>query len=265
MSTYAIGDVQGCYKTLKRLLKRISFDRKHDRIFLVGDLVNRGPDSLDVLRWVSDQGSHVIAVLGNHDLHLLAISMDVANGKKEKTLQKILRAKDRDDLLDWLRHRPLMVREGCVVFVHAGLLPAWTVDEALILAKQAEKIIRGKKAPDFFKKWYKIDASDWSNSLDGDKRHAVVLNAFTRMRMCRGLSEMDLSYTGTIEKAPKGLKPWFNVPGRKSVDHTIVFGHWSALGLHVSSNVIALDTGCVWGGSLTAIRLEDGAIASEPA
>jgi len=264
MATYAIGDIQGCYKTLKRLLKRISFDRKQDRIFLAGDLVNRGPNSLDVLRWAKDSGSKVISVLGNHDLHLLALSLGVANGKRQKTLEPILRAKDRDDLLKWLSKRPLIYKEGRIVLVHAGILPAWSIEEAMKLAKKTEKLIHSKKAKDFLKKWYKIEGTEWSKSLEGFEKHAVVLNACTRMRLCRSLSEMDLKFTGTPEDAPRGLKPWFAISGRKSENHTILFGHWAALGIRVMHNVVALDSGCVWGGSLTAIRLEDGAIFSEP-
>jgi bis(5'-nucleosyl)-tetraphosphatase (symmetrical) len=204
MATYAIGDIQGCYKTLKKLLKRISCDRKTDRIFLVGDLVNRGPNSLDVLRWAKDMGNRVVSVLGNHDLHLLALAAGVATGRSQKTLAQVLRAKDRDDLLEWLVRRPLLYREGRLVLVHAGVLPTWTVDEALEYARKAEKVIRGKKSAEFLKKWYKLEANKWSDKLEGFDRHAVVLNAFTRMRLCRNASEMELSFTGKPEDAPKG-------------------------------------------------------------
>lgn len=264
MATYAIGDIQGCYKTLKRLLKRISFNRKQDRIFLVGDLVNRGPNSLDVLRWAKDSDRQVVAVLGNHDLHLLAIALGVSTRFSKKTLEHILRAKDRDDLLEWLVKRPLIHKEGRLVLVHAGILPAWSIDEAMKNVHKTEKLIRSKKAAEFLKAWHKSDASKWSDNLEGFERHAVVLNACTRMRLCRNLKEMDLSFTGPPEDAPAGLKPWFGISGRKSVDHTVIFGHWSALGVRVAHNVIALDSGCVWGGTLTALRLEDGAIFSEP-
>lgn len=263
MATYAIGDIQGCYKTLKKLLKRISFDRKNDRLFLVGDLVNRGPNSLDVLRWAKDMGNRVVSVLGNHDLHLLATAAGVASGRNQKTLAPVLRAKDRDDLLEWLVQRPLLYREGRLLLVHAGILPAWTVEEALACARKAEKVIRGKKSAEFLKKWYKLEATKWSDKLEGFERHAVALNVFTRMRMCRNAHEMELSFTGKPEDAPRGYKPWFDIASRKSADHTVIFGHWAALGLRITSSVIALDSGCVWGGTLTALRLEDGAVFSE--
>ncbi len=264
MATYAIGDIQGCYKTLRRLLDRISFHRKSDRIFLVGDLVNRGPDSLDVLRWAVELGDRVISVLGNHDLHLLAIAAGVSVGRRQKTLDKVLRAKDCDVLLEWLRNRPLLYREGRLAVVHAGILPAWSVDVAAKHARKVEKIIRGKKFADLMRYCYKEPAFVWNDGLEGLERHAVVLNAFTRMRLCRSLYEMDLNFAGTPEEGPRGEKPWFQVGGRKAEDHTIIFGHWASMGLHVTQNVIALDSGCVWGGSLTAMRLEDGGIFSEP-
>ena len=265
MATFAIGDIQGCYKTLKRLLKRISFDRKQDRIFLAGDLVNRGPNSLDVLRWARDSDANIVSVLGNHDIHLLALSLGVAiGGRRQKTLEPILKAKDCDDLLKWLSKRPLIYKEGRMVLVHAGILPAWTVAESMKYAHKIEKILNGKKCTEFLKKYYKQDITKWSNSLEGFEKNAFVLNACTRMRLCKNQNEIDLTYTGAPESAPNTLKPWFDFPKRKSSDHTIIFGHWAALGVMVTKNVIALDSGCVWGGSLTALRLEDGALFSEP-
>ena len=263
MATYAIGDIQGCYKTLKKLLKKVSFSPKQDRIFLVGDLVNRGSHSLDVLRWAKDLGKRVVSVLGNHDIHLIALYLGVAN-RSAKTLTDILHAKDCDDLLQWLMHRPLLHKEGRIVLVHAGILPAWSIDEALKHARKTEKIIQSKKAGEFLKKWYKTETTKWSDKLEDYERYFVVLNALTRMRLCKNAHEMELSFTGKPEDAPKGLHPWYTTPGRKSVDHTILFGHWAALGLRLTSNVISLDTGCVWGGALTALRLEDGAVFSEP-
>jgi bis(5'-nucleosyl)-tetraphosphatase (symmetrical) len=263
MATYAIGDIQGCYRTLKRLLKQIAFDPKNDRIFLVGDLVNRGPDSLDVLRWASDLTESVFTVLGNHDIHLIAMAQGINELKRPKSLEQVLRARDADKLVKWLRKRPVMHREDRFIFVHAGLLPAWSVEEAEVEARKLEELIGGSTSATFLKFWYSQQADTWDDALSGLEKSAVALNAFTRMRMCRNAREMELAFTGKPEEAPKGLTPWYQVKERGSSAFTIVFGHWASLSLRVTPQIIALDSGCVWGQFLTAIRLEDGAIFIE--
>lgn len=263
MATYAIGDIQGCYKSLKRLLKHIGFNQKQDRLFLVGDLVNRGPNSLDVLRWAYDLQDRVVTVLGNHDLHLLALALGVkAVRRKKHTLDKVLEAKDADALVFWLQEQPLMYKEGRLVLVHGGILPAWSIQEAKTYAKETEKILRSKRAADLLEYWYTADGTSWRDSLEGYERHATILNAFTRIRVCKNPHLMDFDFTGKPEDAPFGLKPWFDFDERRHSQYTVIFGHWAALGLRIASHIIALDTGCIWGGSLTAVRLEDGAIFS---
>jgi bis(5'-nucleosyl)-tetraphosphatase (symmetrical) len=264
MATYAIGDIQGCFRTLKRLLKRIAFNPDNDRVFLVGDLVNRGPDSLDVLRWASDLGSRAICVLGNHDIHLIAMAQGVSEIKRTKFLEQVLRARDADKLIKWLRKRPLMYREHNFVLVHAGVLPAWTLGEAEIEARKLEELIQGNTCATFLKFCYRSQANMWREDLSGLEKSAVALNAFTRMRMCRSAHEMEFTFAGKTEDAPEGLTPWFQVKTKHPREHIVVFGHWAALGLRVTPHIIALDSGCVWGQFLTAYRMEDGAIFCEP-
>jgi bis(5'-nucleosyl)-tetraphosphatase (symmetrical) len=264
MATYAIGDIQGCYKTLRRLLKRISFKPESDRVLLVGDLVNRGPDSLDVLRWASDLGNRVISVLGNHDIHLLAMSQGVTQVRTTRFLEQVLQARDADKLIKWLRRRPIMYREHQFVLVHAGLLPAWTTLEAENEARKLEELIQGNTCANFLKFCYRADAHIWHNELSGLEKSAVALNAFTRMRMCKSEREMEFLFTGKPEEAPAGLTPWFQIKSKDAREQTVVFGHWARLGLRVTPKYIALDSGCVWGQYLTAYRMEDGAIFIEP-
>ena len=248
MATYAIGDVQGCMKTLRRLLHRIEFSRR-DRLLFCGDLVNRGPRSLDVLRWARAQGDAVTAVLGNHDLHLIALVDGIDKLKKRDTLDEVLDARDCDELVEWHRHQPLLIKHGDVVIVHAGLLPRWTIKDAQHRARDVEAALQGKKREPLLRG--ELLASDW-------------LRAFTRMRTVLLDGEMS-DYDGAPSHAPPGCFPWFSHPRRRSQNATVVFGHWSALGLHVSSNAIGLDTGCVWGRTLTAMRLDDRAFFCEPA
>lgn len=264
MATYAIGDIQGCYKTLKRLLRRVSFKSESDRVMLVGDLVNRGPDSLDVLRWAIDMGNRVISVLGNHDIHLIAMSQGVTHVRTTKFLEQVLRARDADKLIKWLRRRPVMYREHQFVMVHAGLLPAWTTSEAENEARKLEALIQGNTCANFLNFCYKAQANIWHDQLSGLEKSAVALNAFTRMRMCKSDHEMEFLFTGKPDEAPAGLTPWFQIKPREEREHIIVFGHWARLGLRVLPKFIALDSGCVWGQYLTAYRMEDGAIFFEP-
>lgn len=257
MATYAIGDVQGCFSSLQKLIDRIHFDPVKDTLWFVGDLVNRGPNSLAVLRFVKDLGSSAVTVLGNHDLHLLAVSEGCASLRREDTLQEILAAPDRDDLLWWIRRRHLLYRERNLVMVHAGLLPQWTVDQASSLAQEVEETLRGDDFRSFLRDLYKSDIRRWSDNLTGMERLIAITQAFTRLRVCSSNGHMALCFTGPPDQAPPGFLPWFQVPDRKSTDATIICGHWAALGLHIRPYLLALDSGCIWGRQLTAIRLED--------
>jgi bis(5'-nucleosyl)-tetraphosphatase (symmetrical) len=259
MSNFAVGDIQGCYEPLRRLLEKISFRPAADRLWLTGDLVNRGPDSLHVLRWARELGDRAVIVLGNHDLHLLAVAHGAARARRDDTLQGILEAPDREELLEWLRGQRLMHQEDGFAMVHAGLLPEWPIARALELAGEVEKELR--EAPRrLFESMYGDHPSRWSDALGRSKRHRLVINAMTRMRMLTRAGEMDLSYVGAPPQAPSSLVSWFDVPGRASAATPIICGHWAALGLVVRPDLLALDTGCVWGGQLTALRLEDRAV-----
>lgn len=257
MAIYAVGDIQGCYVELQQLLKQIQFEPAKDKLWFVGDLVNRGSGSLDVLRLVRSLGDSAITVLGNHDLHLLAVAAGVAQKHRSDTLDEILAAPDRDELLDWLRRQSLIHVEGNNVMVHAGLLPQWSIKQAAKLAREVETALRGEDYVKFLEHMYGNTPNSWNDGLSGYKRLRVITNAFTRLRVCTPAGEMEYKFKGEVEKIPVGFVPWFDVPKRASQDATVIFGHWSALGLKVLPNIIALDTGCLWGGSLTAMRLED--------
>lgn len=257
MATYAIGDIQGCYSELLRLLEQMRFDPAIDRLWLVGDLVNRGPDSVKVLRLIKSLGDAATAVLGNHDLHLLAIAEGAAKLHRTDTLHDILDAPDRSELLTWLRAQRLLYVKDNFVLVHAGLLPSWTVAQAQQLAHEAEAALTGKQYHDFLVHMYGNYPDHWEDDLSGYKRLRVITNAFTRMRVCTQSGAMEFKFKGKVHNVPEGYMPWFDVPGRASANATVVCGHWSALGLKVDPQVIALDTGCLWGGALSAIRLED--------
>lgn len=257
MAIYAIGDIQGCHEELLLLLDQIHFDRTRDKLWFVGDLVNRGPDSLQVLRLVKSLGNNAITVLGNHDLHLLAVAIGKAEQHRTDTLNEILHAPDREELLNWLRHRPLLHTENGFVLVHAGLLPQWNIKQAGELASEVEKALRSDNYTTFFEHMYGNTPREWNNSLNGYKRLRIITNALTRMRICTQQGEMEFKFKGEVEKIPEGYMPWFDLPKRMSQDATVIFGHWSALGLKITQNIIALDSGCLWGGTLTAIRLED--------
>jgi bis(5'-nucleosyl)-tetraphosphatase (symmetrical) len=257
MAIYAVGDIQGCYTELMQLLAKIRFDPQLDQLWLVGDLVNRGPDSLQVLRLVKSLGESAITVLGNHDLHLLAVADGTVKLHKGDTLDEILAAPDRDELLNWLRHQRLLHVDGEFVLVHAGLLPGWTVAQAAHLAREVETALQADDHVDFLAHMYGNQPNAWEDELTGYARLRVITNAFTRMRICTERGKMEFSFKAEQQNIPEGYRPWFDIPGRASSDATVIFGHWSALGLMVKRNAIALDTGCLWGGPLTAIRLED--------
>jgi len=257
MSIYAVGDIQGCYNELQQMLALIKFDSDKDQLWLVGDLVNRGSGSLEVLRLVKSMGTAAITVLGNHDLHLLAVAAGVAELHRSDTLDEILSAPDRDELLSWLRQQRLLhVHEGHVL-LHAGLMPGWSVAQAQSLAREVEQHLRGKNYAEFLRKMYGNTPDHWDEKYTGYERLRVITNALTRMRICSAQGELEFKFKGELSDIPAGFMPWYAVPQRASADMTVVFGHWSALGLIVKPNVIALDTGCLWGGALTAIRLQD--------
>lgn len=257
MSTYAIGDVQGCYDELRRLLDAFAFDAGRDRLWFVGDLVNRGPQSLETLRFIRSLGSAATVVLGNHDLHLIVTAAGHGRPHAEDTLASVLAAPDRDELLDWLRCRPLLHVEGGHVLVHAGLLPGWSVGFAAVLAGEVHRALVADDHAAFLADMWGNQPDAWRDDLRGWDRLRVIVNAMTRLRFCTPAGRMELGRKGPPGSAPPGTLPWFAAPGRASATHTVIFGHWSALGLHLEPNLAGLDTGCLWGGSLTALRLED--------
>ncbi len=256
MATYAIGDIQGCYYAFMGLLTRLEFNPKQDKLWLVGDLINRGSGSLQVLRWCYQHQHSIKVVLGNHDLHALAVTFGLKLAHKSDTLQAIIDAPDSVQLLTWLRHQPLMLAENNYVMVHAGLLPQWTIAQALSLASEVEAALQGENHLDFFANMYGSLPNSWCDNLTGMDRLRVVTNAMTRMRICTPSGEMEFAFKGELPDIPAGYLPWFDVPARLSNDATIICGHWSALGLRQRDNIIALDTGCLWGGQLTAFCLE---------
>lgn len=257
MATYAIGDIQGCFDSFQRLLAACRFDPLADRLWLVGDLVNRGPRSLDTLRFVRDLGAAATTVLGNHDLYLLMAAAGFGRRSKGDTLDEILNARDREELLDWLRHRPLCHQQGEFCMVHAGLLPQWTVAQARALAAEVEAALTSPAYLDFMANMWGSEPASWDDTLEGWPRLRVIVNAMTRMRFCSADGVMEFKTKGELSAAPPGHLPWFEVPGRRSADDVLVTGHWSALGLKVEAKLLALDSGCLWGRHLTAVRLED--------
>ena len=257
MATYAVGDVQGCFDELRALLERIRFDATADRLWFVGDLINRGPKSLDVLRFVRALGDRAVCVLGNHDLHLLAVSEGNHKHFRHDTIAEILDAPDRDELLEWLRHRPLMHRDRDLGFslLHAGLPPHWTVDQALARAREVEKTLQGPGFHAFCRDMYGNKPKRWHESLEGMDRLRFITNCFTRLRYCTPDGKLDLKDKGPPGSQKEGYQPWFAIPDRASAGEPILFGHWSTLGYLHSDNVWALDTGCLWGGRLTALEI----------
>jgi bis(5'-nucleosyl)-tetraphosphatase (symmetrical) len=257
MALYVIGDLQGCLEPLERLVDSIDFDPASDRLWFVGDLVNRGPDSLGCLRFVKGLGSSAVTVLGNHDFHLLCVATGAQKARPRDTLQAVLDAPDRDELIEWLRGLPLMHVEGAFAMVHAGLLPEWTIARARQLAGEVETALQGPGWRRFLTNLYGNEPGRWDDSLTGDDRLRVIVNAMSRLRVCARDGAMDLSFRGDPGEKHGRRIPWFDVPLRKSDTHTIVFGHWSALGLHLGEKVMCLESGCLWGRALTAIRLSD--------
>jgi bis(5'-nucleosyl)-tetraphosphatase (symmetrical) len=264
MAIYAIGDLQGCYHSFQALLKKIHFNAAQDQLWFVGDLINRGSGSLPVLRWMFDHQDSILTVLGNHDLHTLVVAEGFVSPHRSDTIQSLIDAPDAPQLLDWLRHQPLVHFDHEHLLVHAGLLPQWTAAQALELGKEVELALRGEHYRDFLKHMYGNQPAMWDAGLSGWDRLRVITNAMTRIRVCSLEGEMEFRFKGELANIPQAYVPWFELDRRASATTPIIFGHWSALGLYQKHNVHALDTGCLWGGALTAMRLEDKAIFQVP-
>lgn len=257
MATYAIGDIQGCFAALEQLLDRIDYDGARDRLWFVGDLVNRGPDSLKTLRFVKALGDGAVTVLGNHDLHLLTVAAGFAKLHRGDTLDDILAAPDREALLVWLRSQKLMHVDRGWAMVHAGLLPQWTVARAAELAAEVEAMLGGNGYLEMLRRLYGNQPESWDDRLTGYDRVRVIVNAMTRLRLCTAEGQMEFRHKSAPRHLPRGFLPWYAIPNRASAGHPLIFGHWSTLGLHAVDDVVALDSGCLWGNALSAIRLDD--------
>jgi bis(5'-nucleosyl)-tetraphosphatase (symmetrical) len=257
MALYMIGDVQGCDEALGRLLGKIDFSPSRDTLFLLGDLVNRGPQSLAVLRRLMALESSAQCLLGNHDLHLLATAHGVRKPHRNDTVGEILNAPDREALLDWLRRRPMALFEHGWLMVHAGVLPQWDLAQTLALAAELQAVLRSPDWTGFLKEMYGDQPDFWSDGLQGSARLRVIVNALTRLRFCSSQGVMEFATKDDADAAPEGFMPWFDVPGRRTSGVPVAFGHWSTLGTVKRDGVLPLDTGCVWGGCLTAARITD--------
>lgn len=267
MATYVIGDIQGCFDAFRILLDKISFAPEQDRLWLAGDLVNRGPDNLSTLRFIKNLGDRALTVLGNHDLHLLGVEAGARKPNKKDTLDDIFAAPDRDELLEWLRHQPLIHREGPYVLSHAGIPHIWSSEEA---ANYASEVSQRLQEPDyrlFLREMYGNEPARWSGDLSGNERLRVIVNYFTRMRFIAPDGTLNFDEKKGSNEAPEGMKPWFDYPRHDADRYSVfLFGHWAALeGKTGKPKFIALDTGCVWGGELTALRLDDGQKFQVPA
>jgi bis(5'-nucleosyl)-tetraphosphatase (symmetrical) len=264
MSLYAIGDIQGCHAELCQLLDLVGFSPRSDRLWLVGDLVNRGPGSLAVLREVKALGAAAVTVLGNHDFHLLTVAAGHARAHRRDTIAPILEAPDREELLAWVRSWPLVVVEGDRLLVHAGLLPQWTPATALMLSREVQAALAAPDHDAFLRTLYGDTPAAWRDDLEGHDRLRVVVNACTRLRFCTADGTMDFGEKRGPEYAPRGFRPWFEHEARASAAATIVCGHWSTRELMLAPHLLMLDSGCLWGGTLTAVRLEDRRIFQVP-
>lgn len=271
MSTYAIGDLQGCYTELQDLLNKINFDETNDQLWFAGDLINRGPESLKCLRFVKSLEKNAKTVLGNHDLHLLAIANKVRKPHRNDTFDEILNADDAEALLNWIKHLPLLVHDKELNFtmIHAGLPPQWSLKKARKLAKETENVLQSDQFTDFIHNMYGNQPDTWSETLSGDDLHRFIINCFTRIRYLEETGKLNLKENNAPGRQAKNLIPWYALPNRKTNKDKIIFGHWSTVTLGKQQNfkqynVYPLDTGCLWGGELTAMRLEDEKIFSVP-
>ena len=258
MAIYAVGDLQGCLKPLQCLLEQVEFDTSSDQLWCAGDIVNRGPQSLETLRFINSLGDNCRIVLGNHDLHLLAVAFTDASLKRKDTLSEILQAPDADELLHWLRQQPLIHSDAGYTMVHAGINPYWDLTTAHQLANEVESVLQGDNYKEYFTHMYGNHPENWQDSLTGMDRLRVITNYFTRMRFCYDDGSLDLDNKLGPDTARPGTRPWFTLPERKAQEHKIIFGHWASLeGYCQQDNLFALDTGCVWGGKLSMMRLGD--------
>jgi len=264
MALYAIGDIQGCHAEFCQLLDLIAFSPASDRLWLVGDLVNRGPESLAVLREVRKLGNAATTVLGNHDFHLLTVAAGHREPHRDDTLDAILDAPDRDELIAWLAAQPLVVVEGERLLVHAGLLPQWTPATALMLSREVQAVLASDRAHEFLGVLYGDEPREWLEAHQGYDRLRVAVNACTRLRFCTTEGAMEFKEKRGTRHAPDGFLPWFAHPGRQSARMTVVCGHWSTLDVMLTPNVLMLDSGCLWGGTLTGIRLDDRQVIQVP-
>ena len=259
MALYLIGDVQGCDDALQRLLDKIAFSPSRDTAILLGDLVNRGPASAAVLRRVQRYGAAMHSLLGNHDLHLLGVAYGARKAGRRDTLADLLAAPDREALLDWLRHQHLalhrMIGKNELLMVHAGVLPQWSVSDTLALAAEVESVLRGPALGEFLHTMYGNEPAEWDAGLTGSARLRAIVNGLTRLRFCNANGVMDFEAKESAGAAPEGLMPWFDVPGRRTTNATVAFGHWSTLGWLSRPDLMSTDTGCVWGGCLSAVRI----------
>jgi len=258
MAVYAIGDIQGCALSFEELLEKIDFDPDTDRVWVCGDIVNRGPDSLQALRLVKQLGSSAITVLGNHDLHLLSVSEKIRRSRAGDTVKPILKAPDRDELLHWLRHQPLVHadKEIKTMMVHAGVYPGWSRKQVQKYAGEVQVVLQGKDYRELLKNMYGRKPVKWSESLTGWERYRFIINSLTRMRYCDKKANLNFTQKGRPGSQPKRLYPWYEHPEMKCQSWRIVFGHWSSLGYFQNRQLISLDSGCVWGGKLTAVRFD---------
>jgi len=265
MAIYAVGDLQGCYDELQILLDAIRFDPDKDTMWFVGDLINRGPKSLKTLRLVKSMGNAAVCVLGNHDLHLLSLALVGSAPVSSGNLDKILRADDSDELIDWLRHQPLAHYDKSLnsLMVHAGVIPEWSVKDVLARAQEVETVLRGRRPDKFLSVMYGKEPDLWSDELSGNDRLRFITNCLTRIRFRTNSGRLDFDEKLSPKYASKKLKPWFAAPNRKTADTRVVFGHWSTLGLMDKPGLLALDTGCAWGGALTAVRLDGPGVLIE--
>lgn len=265
MATYAIGDIQGCLEPLQCLLKKINFNPAKDKLWLAGDVINRGPDSLATLRFLYKLRDSITLVLGNHDLHFVAVYYGLRKAGKNDTLDQLLIAPDRADLVYWLRQQPLVHHDASLGFtmVHAGIPPQWSLEQALIRSREVEQVLQSDAPEYLLENMYGNSPARWHDDLQGAERLRVITNYFTRMRFCSAEGELELQTKESADAAPIGFAPWFSLAGRRMRNEKIIFGHWAALeGRANTKNIYALDTGCVWGGELTALRLDDEVLFS---